>query len=127
MNRLCGRCPFLVRYSILQQIFREMRRINARLDEIEVNQRHELPVSMKVSNSEIFLLPDHLRKTYLTVASKGECSATDVSVSTGRCRAVESNYLNQLVRQGWLSQRRVGKTVVFRVLREAVQLLTASA
>ena len=35
---------------------------------------------------------------------------------TGRCRAVESNYLNQLARMGWLNKRRVSKTISFRLV-----------
>jgi DNA-binding IclR family transcriptional regulator len=60
-------------------------------------------------------LPDNLRKTYLVVASKGECSATEVSNLTGRSRAIESSYLNQLTRMGWLTKRRNSKTLYFRV------------
>ena len=50
--------------------------------------------SLDVPYTELLLLPDHLRQTYLTVASRGECDATVVSNLTGRCREVESNYLN---------------------------------
>jgi hypothetical protein len=41
-----------------------------------------------------------------------------VSNLTGRSRAVESNYLNQLARMGWLNKRRVSKTVYFRPVSE---------
>ncbi len=61
-------------------------------------------------------LPDHLRKTYMAVVSRGECSATTVSTVTGRGRAIESNYLNQLSRMCWLRKRRISKTTHFRVV-----------
>jgi hypothetical protein len=61
----------------------------------------------------------HLRRTYLVVASRGECDATVVSDLIGRCRAVESNYLNQLARMGWLNRRRVSKAIQFMPLSEA--------
>jgi len=48
------------------------------------------------------------------VAAKGECDAVQVSNLTGRCRAIESNYLNQLSRMGWLKKRRISKAVHFR-------------
>jgi trehalose-6-phosphatase len=51
----------------------------------------------------------------MTVASKGEPTATEVSCLTGRCRSIESNYLNQLVRIGWLTRRRNSKNVFFRL------------
>jgi hypothetical protein len=50
------------------------------------------------------------------VATKGECDATIASNLTGRCRAIESNYLNQLARMGWLNKRRVSKTISFRLV-----------
>ena len=77
--------------------------------------------SLDVPYTELLLLPDHLRQTYLTVASRGECDATVVSNLTGRCRPVESNYLNQLARMGWLNKRRVSKTACFRPVSEKVQ------
>jgi hypothetical protein len=63
----------------------------------------------------------HLRRTYLMVTSRGECDATVVSNLTGRCRAVESNYLYQLARMGWLNKRRVSKTIHFRPVSQKVE------
>ena len=66
------------------------------------------------SGIELLQLPDHLRQTYLTVASRGECNATVVSNLTGRCREVESNYLESAARMGWLHKGRVLKAICFR-------------
>jgi len=85
-----------------------------RLDNIENNFSGWSPQPVQVPESSLIILPDHLRKTYLVVAHKGECDAVQVSNQTGRCRAIESNYLNQLLRMGWLSKRRISKTVNFR-------------
>jgi hypothetical protein len=76
------------------------------------------PQPLEVSDTELLALPDHLRRTYMIVATRGECDATVVSNKTGRCRAVESNYLNQLARMGWLNKRRVSKTICFRLVYE---------
>jgi hypothetical protein len=76
---------------------------------------------MTVFKSELSNLrksTSHLRRTYLTVASRGEWDATVVSNLTGRCRAVESNYLNQLARMGWLIKRRISKAIHFRPVSE---------
>jgi len=91
-----------------------MLNIRYRLDDIENAFSNWKPQPLEVSNSELLALPDHLRRAYLIVASKGECNATIVSNLTGRCRAIESNYLNQLTRMGWLNKRRVSKTIYFR-------------
>jgi hypothetical protein len=104
----------MVRRSVLDSIFKEMMSIRYRLDDIENNFSSWAPQPIDVPESALFTLPDHLRRTYVVVASKGECSAVNVSNLTGRCRAIESNYLNQLSRMGWLNKRRISKAVHFR-------------
>jgi len=110
----------MVRRSILDKIFQEMLAIRYRLDDIEKSFSGWSPQPLDVPDAELLQLPDHLRRTYLTVASRGECDATVVSNLTGRCRAVESNYLNQLSRMGWLNKRRVSKTINFRPIADKI-------
>ena len=98
----------------LDSILRELQNIRHRLDDIESMFSSWNPQPLRVPESKLFSLPDNLRKSYLIVMSKGECSATEVSNMTGRSRAIESSYLNQLVRMGWLSKRRNSKTFNFR-------------
>ena len=117
----------MVRRSLFDQLFREIREVRYRLDDIEKSFSNWNPPPLKISPSELFLLPDHLRKTYMTVASKGECNSIRVSDLTGRCRAVESGYLNQLVRMGWLRRRRDSKTIYFRVVSDRILKETAMA
>jgi hypothetical protein len=90
-----------------------MQQIRYRLDDIENAVSRWKPLPLEISESKLFSLPDNLRKTYMIVASKGECNATEVSNLTGRCRAIESNYLNQLARMGWLIKHRNSKTINF--------------
>jgi len=110
----------MVRRSVLDKIFREMLNIRYRLDDLEKKFSNWNPQPLEVPDTELLQLPDHLRRTYMTVASRGECEATLVSNLTGRCRAVESNYLNQLVRMGWLNKRRISKAIHFRPISEEV-------
>jgi len=106
----------MVRRSVFDQIFIELRNIRRRLDELE-NMFSAIQFQpVRIPESKLFSLPDHLRQTYLIVASKGECNATQVSNITGRSRALESCYLNQLARTGWLTKYRISKTVNFRLL-----------
>jgi hypothetical protein len=111
----------MVRRSILDKIFQEMMNIRYRLDDIEKSLSQWNPQPVDVADTELLQLPDHLRRTYLTVASRGECNATVVSNLTGRCRAVESNYLNQLSRMGWLNRRRISKAIHFRPVSDVVR------
>lgn len=71
-----------------------------------------------ISDPFFMKLPNHLQRSYVVVAFKGECNAEIVSSHTGRCRAIESNYLNQLTRMGWLTKRRISKTVHFKTIAE---------
>ena len=58
-------------------------------------------------------LPDHLRSTAMALHRLGEATAEEVARATGRARAVESGYLNQLVRMGYVKKRRRGRRVLF--------------
>lgn len=60
-------------------------------------------------------LPDHLRKTAYVICEKGKVTAEEIATDTGRARAVESGYLNQLVRMGYLKKEREGRRVLFSV------------
>jgi hypothetical protein len=62
-------------------------------------------------------LPDHLRKTATIVCSLGFATADKISNETKRARAVESGYLNQLVRMGYLKKERDGRKVIFSVVQ----------
>ena len=109
-----------MRRSAFDRIFQEIRQIRYRLDDVEAALSKWNPPSLQISESKLLSLPDNLRKTYLVVASKGECNATQVSDLTGRSRPIESCYLNQLVRMGWLIKRRDSKTINFGLISEKV-------
>jgi len=60
-------------------------------------------------------LPDHLRKSAMVICKVGGATASEVARETGRARAVESGYLNQLVTMGHLKRRREGRKVYFYI------------
>lgn len=51
-------------------------------------------------------LPDHLRRTAMALHEIGRGTAEDVAGITGNSRSIESAYLNQLVRQGYVKRER---------------------
>ena len=108
----------IVKRSVFEKIYRELKTIHYRLDDLEKNLSNWSPQPIDISESKLISLPDNLRRTYMFVASKGECDATHVSNLTGKCRALESNYLNQLSRMGWLNKRKVSKTTIFYLAQE---------
>jgi hypothetical protein len=63
-------------------------------------------------------LPDHLRKTAVTLCKLEQATADEVAVNTKRARAVESGYLNQLVLMGYVKKERRGRKAFFFVERE---------
>ena len=58
-------------------------------------------------------LPNHLRETMLAVIALGEATSVEVSKQTGKSRATESAYLNQLERMGYLKRRYASRKVYF--------------
>jgi hypothetical protein len=63
----------------------------------------------------LLTLPDHLRKTAMILIKQGEATASDIARISGRARAVESGYLNQLLVMGHVKKRRKGRHVYFSV------------
>ncbi len=97
-------------YLKLLEITEEQRRVTEKLrTDVEV----EAPKALDVLS--LLKLPDHLRKTAMALDKIGEGTADDIARITGRERAVESGYLNQLARMGYVKKKRVGKKVVFTV------------
>jgi hypothetical protein len=94
----------MVRRSIFEKIFKEMQFIRTKLEDLENNIANLNPKPIEVPESTLIELPDHLRKTYVAVLSRGEISAAQVAGITARARALESAYLNQLVRMGYLNK-----------------------
>ena len=64
-------------------------------------------------------MPDHLRKTAMTICRCGRATAEEIAGSTSRARAVESAYLNQLVIMGYLKKERKGRKAYFFIDPEA--------
>jgi ArsR family transcriptional regulator, lead/cadmium/zinc/bismuth-responsive transcriptional repressor len=63
-------------------------------------------------------MPDHLRKTAMTICRCVRATAEEISEQTKRARAVESAYLNQLVIMGYLKKERKGRKAYFFIDRE---------
>ena len=59
-------------------------------------------------------LPEHLKRTIKALYKlDGKGTATDVSKWTGKTRAVESGYLNQLVTMKLVRKERINKHITF--------------
>ena len=108
---------------ILEKIKESLDRLNEKIDVMIEIQKHgqrenpDLPDVLDVMT--LLSLPDHLRKTAVTLCKLGQATADEVAEQTKRARAVESGYLNQLVIMGYLKKERKGRKAYFYVEKEA--------
>jgi len=85
--------------ALRSSLLRDVERSSPRHGQLDVN--------------TLLSLPDHLRKTAMAIVKLGEGTASRVASETGRVRAAESDYLNQLVEMGYVKKRRISRNAVF--------------
>jgi len=107
---------------LLEKIKESLDRLNEKMEvfiEIQKQGRkqdfvmQDLPEALDVMT--LLSLPDHLRKTAVTICKLGHATAEEVAEQTKRARAVESGYLNQLVLMSYLKKERKGRKAYFFV------------
>ena len=103
---------------ILEKIKENLEKLNEKMEvmiELQKHGRKERPTLPDASLDVMTLLsmPDHLRKTAMTICRCGRATAEEISQQTKRARAVESAYLNQLVIMGYLKKERKGRKAYF--------------
>jgi hypothetical protein len=110
--------------AILEKIRENLERLNEKIEVMIELQKHDhkdmqqpLP-DTPLDVMTLLSMPDHLRKTAMTVCRCGRATADEISQQTTRARAVESAYLNQLVLMGYLKKERKGRKAYFYVERE---------
>jgi hypothetical protein len=108
--------------NVLQKINRNLEQINVKLDQLLQSSdilhkatgegRKEFEA---IDVMTLLSLPDHLRRTAMILSRLGRATAGQVSTESGRARAVESSYLNQLVVMGHVKKLRKGRDVYFYI------------
>lgn len=110
--------------DLLRKLNRNLEVVSRKLDKlIEVERSstrssrptHNVPEGTPLDVTTLLSLPDHLRKSAMALSSLGEATATDLSKETSRVRAVESDYMNQLVSMGVIKKKRKGRDVYFYI------------
>jgi response regulator of citrate/malate metabolism len=109
--------------QLLEKIRENLEQLNDKIDvmiEIQKHGQREIPDSLPEALDVMTLLslPDHLRKTAVTLCKLEEATADEVAEQTKRARAVESGYLNQLVIMGYMKKERRGRKAYFFVDKE---------
>ena len=111
--------------ELLKRLNRNMETVSKKLDKLIEVQRAAggqtlhpslpVPENLPLDVTTLLGLPDHLRKSALALSTLTEATATELSKETGRVRAVESDYLNQLVSMGLVKKKRKGRDVYFYI------------
>jgi ArsR family transcriptional regulator, lead/cadmium/zinc/bismuth-responsive transcriptional repressor len=115
-----GKKPVL----ILEKIRENLERLNEKMEvmiELQKHDRKDITQPLSDNTLDVMTLlsmPDHLRKTAMTVCRSGRATAEEIAQQTLRARAVESAYLNQLVLMGYLKKERKGRKAYFYADRE---------
>ncbi len=115
--------------SILEKIEESLERLNDKMEimiEIQKNGSscNPNPSTLPLPDASLDVMtllsmPDHLRKTAMTICKSGRATAEEIAGQTARARAVESAYLNQLVIMGYLKKERKGRKAYFFIDRES--------
>ena len=109
---------------VLEKIRENLERLNEKMEvmiELQKHGRHDFQPMPDAPLDVMTLLsmPDHLRKTAMTICRSGRATAEEIAQQTNRARAVESSYLNQLVIMGYLKKERKGRKAYFYADRES--------
>jgi len=110
--------------KVLEKIRENLERLNEKMEVMIELQKHDKKgVLQPISDAPLDVMtllsmPDHLRKTAMTLCRLGRATANEIAEQTKRARAVESAYLNQLVIMGYLKKERNGRKAYFYVERE---------
>ena len=109
---------------VLEKIKENLERLNDKMEVMIELQRHNKKDALPFSDAPLDVMtllsmPDHLRKTAMTICRCGRATAEEISEQTKRARAVESAYLNQLVIMGYLKKERKGRKAYFYADRES--------
>jgi predicted transcriptional regulator len=99
----------------LEEIKRRLSEIDRKLDRLLMLRSQPQMFAQRLVPKTLAALPEHLRKTASTIAAMGRATAREVAAKTGRTRAAESDYLNQLASRGFLKKEKRGREVDFLV------------
>ncbi len=125
-NELSNKKPI----SILEKIEESLEKLNDKMEiMIEIqkngsgngNNNQKTALSLPDASLDVMTLlsmPDHLRKTAMTICRCTRATADEIAEQTKRARAVESAYLNQLVIMGYLKKERKGRKAYFFIDKE---------
>lgn len=110
--------------TLTEDLEKRLMRVEERLDMLErlltnigITGEHTSTREMSPSVKDLLSLPDALRRTLLALQSLGEATAEEVAHKTERTRSIETVYLNQLCRLNFVTRKRMGRKIHYKVAR----------
>jgi len=100
----------------LAEIERRLEALERTVASMNLRSQGALPQSA-VGVKELLALPDALRRTLLSLEELREATAEEVAKKSGRTRGIETIYLNQLVRMGYVTRTKRGRKIYFLPLK----------
>ena len=115
--------------TLLQKIKESLESLNEKMEVMIEIQKHNPQTALTglegipnvLDVMTLLSLPDHLRKTAVTLCKLDHATADEIAEQTKRARAVESGYLNQLVLMGYVKKERRGRKAYFYIEKEENQ------
>ena len=101
--------------EIFYQIYSKLDEIGDKLDNLALVNKPNVDDDIAPDIMSLLQLPENLRCTALTLYELGEATAEDIAEITNKQRAVESAYLNDLAKMGYIQKKRVGRMVHFSI------------
>src|SRR5665648_519578 len=88
--------------EIFNLIYSKLDEIGDKLDNMTLVNKPKEEEDVAPDIMSLLQLPENLRQTVLALYKLGDATAEDISDLTKKQRAVESKYLNDLVRMGYI-------------------------
>jgi ArsR family transcriptional regulator, lead/cadmium/zinc/bismuth-responsive transcriptional repressor len=107
----------LILAEMMETVTKSLQKINENINEII----HSLKTDLAKANSGSFEpsvmleFPDHMRITVRALLELGRATAEEVSKKTRRSRPLESSYLNQLMRMGYVEKEKKGQFTYYKI------------
>jgi predicted transcriptional regulator len=99
------------RLQLIEQRLTVLEKIVVRKDE------NSTLSSTSISIDNLLSLTDSLQKSMLAIQELEDATTTEIAEKTGRSRSVETIYMNQLARLGYVRKERRGRKIFFSTLK----------
>lgn len=109
-------------YAMDEETLKRIKGIEERLEVLEtavkaIGGSPTVNMPRSIAMNDLLALPSSLQKTMLAIQELETATTTEVAEKTGRDRTVETIYLNQLTRIGYLKKERKGRRIYFKVIQ----------